>query len=233
MVRRIGSFVALLLVATFVLAACGTEDKGTEPTVTRVSAEGAPEPTVPGEEAQASAQAPAPSGEAAGPPVTIDVKLVDIQFEPNQITVPANSAVTVNLTNAGAASHTFTIDELGVDSGEIAPQGTGTVTFNSGTPAEYEFYCKVPGHKEAGMVGKLVVTAGPVGSAASPSPAGGEAATPAAAGSPAAAAATPDAAVSPASTPAAMGGRLRLSHLWSLLLLPKQPRGHRRHSTFR
>jgi len=73
------------------------------------------------------------------------------------LTVQANTEITINLTNNGLAPHTFDIDALGVDSGEIPPGGTGTVTFNSGAPGTYEFYCKVPGHKEAGMVGTLIV----------------------------------------------------------------------------
>jgi uncharacterized cupredoxin-like copper-binding protein len=30
------------------------------------------------------------------------------------------------------------------------------VTINA-APGEYEYYCAVPGHKQAGMVGKLIV----------------------------------------------------------------------------
>ena len=169
MVRRIGSFVAMLLIATLVLAACGSEDDEVEPTVTRVDAAGAPEPTVPGQETPTAQPASggeaaqneggATGGEASVGAVTIDVELVDIAFEPTEITVPANADVTVNLVNSGVGSHTFTVEALGVDSGEIPGGQSGTVTFNSGAPAEYEFICTVPGHKEAGMVGKLIVSA--------------------------------------------------------------------------
>jgi nitrite reductase (NO-forming) len=85
------------------------------------------------------------------------VELVDIAFTQTELTVPANSEITVNLTNSGTAPHTFTIDALGVDSGQIPPGGTGTVTFNSGAPGTQEYYCSVPGHKQAGMVGTLIV----------------------------------------------------------------------------
>ena len=33
------------------------------------------------------------------------------------------------------------------------------VEFTPSTPGEYEFFCTVAGHKEAGMVGTLIVTA--------------------------------------------------------------------------
>ena len=37
--------------------------------------------------------------------------------------------------------------------------GKGTLTFTPSKPGTYEFYCTVAGHKEAGMVGILTVTA--------------------------------------------------------------------------
>jgi uncharacterized cupredoxin-like copper-binding protein len=51
--------------------------------------------------------------------------------------------------------HNFSIDELGI-SVDIAPGATEETVINA--PAgEYEFYCNVPGHKEAGMEGTLTV----------------------------------------------------------------------------
>jgi len=42
----------------------------------------------------------------------------------------------------------------------VAPvDGRNTVEFTPSEPGEYEYYCTVPGHKEAGMVGILVVKA--------------------------------------------------------------------------
>ena len=58
--------------------------------------------------------------------------------------------------NDGAAPHNFSIDELGIDV-DLAPGETQETVINA--PAgEYEYYCNVPGHKEAGMVGTLIVT---------------------------------------------------------------------------
>ena len=51
--------------------------------------------------------------------------------------------------------HNFSIDELDIDV-DIAPGATEEVVINA--PAgTYEFYCNVPGHKAAGMLGTLTV----------------------------------------------------------------------------
>ena len=91
----------------------------------------------------------------AGEGVTVQVVSHDIFFEPNEITIPANTDVTVSLPNEGAAPHNFSIDELGI-SVDIEPGATEETVINA--PAgTYEYYCNVPGHKEAGMVGTLTV----------------------------------------------------------------------------
>jgi len=64
--------------------------------------------------------------------------------------------VAVRYTNHDLFWHTFTIDSLHVDL--RAPVGaTRVVTFNA-PPGRYEFYCRIPGHKSAGMKGTLVVS---------------------------------------------------------------------------
>jgi plastocyanin len=96
----------------------------------------------------------APSGTPTGN--TVEVDMVDIAFQPTEITIPANTDVAVTLVNKGASQHTFNIDALKVATGNVDPGATKTVTINA--PAgEYEYYCAIPGHKEAGMVGKLIV----------------------------------------------------------------------------
>lgn len=110
-------------------------------------------PTAPPRETPtAAAQSTAPAE-----PHTYHVEMQDIAFAETTLTVPANTEITINLTNTGAAVHNFTIDELGVSSGDYSSGQTGQVTFNTGAPGEYEYYCSIPGHKEAGMVGKLIV----------------------------------------------------------------------------
>ena len=50
---------------------------------------------------------------------------------------------------------TFTIDALHVNV-DVPIGANRRVTF-SAAPGRYEFYCRVPGHKAAGMKGTLIV----------------------------------------------------------------------------
>ncbi len=79
----------------------------------------------------------------------------DIFFQPTELDVPSDTEVTILLPNEGAAPHNFSIDALDI-SVDIAPGETKEVTFTA-PEGEYEYYCNVPGHREAGMVGTLVV----------------------------------------------------------------------------
>jgi glucose/arabinose dehydrogenase/plastocyanin len=121
---------------------------GTAPSETATPAgEGAadttPEPATPA--------ASTGGGEAQAQTVT----MVDIAFKPEDLTIPAGTDVTISLPNTGAALHNFSIDELQI-SVDVAPGDTGSVTINA--PAgTYQYYCNVPGHKEAGMAGTLTV----------------------------------------------------------------------------
>ena len=52
--------------------------------------------------------------------------------------------------------HTFTVDRLHLDVG--VPIGGGRHVRLTAPPGRYEFYCRVPGHRAAGMHGILTVT---------------------------------------------------------------------------
>jgi uncharacterized cupredoxin-like copper-binding protein len=81
--------------------------------------------------------------------------MVDLAFQPTEITIAANTDVTIKAVNKGALPHTFTIPDV-ADTGEVAGGSSAEVQVNL-PPGEYTFDCTVPGHKEAGMVGKLIV----------------------------------------------------------------------------
>jgi uncharacterized cupredoxin-like copper-binding protein len=97
------------------------------------------------------------AGDESTAPVVVE--LVDIAFVPSEISVTANTATTVKLMNTGAAPHNFSIDELGIDE-DLAPGETLEIEIDAPS-GDYEFYCNVPGHKEAGMIGTLTVQDSP------------------------------------------------------------------------
>jgi uncharacterized cupredoxin-like copper-binding protein len=107
---------------------------------------GTPEAT-PAQEASPATQ---PVGEGA------NIDTVDLAFQPSSLTIPANQDVKITITNKGQLPHDFTCDPLSIHSDLIDPGSSTTVTVNAAA-GTYDFYCSVPGHKDAGMVGTLAV----------------------------------------------------------------------------
>jgi len=68
-------------------------------------------------EAGAAPAAPttAPTGDGAAAAQEVTITMHDIYFDPAEVTIPANTPVTVKLPNQGAALHDFTIDALGIN----------------------------------------------------------------------------------------------------------------------
>lgn len=80
------------------------------------------------------------------------------KFFPDVLTVNKGETVKVNLVNKDSAQpHSFVIPQLNAKSTQIAANKTGSVTFKADKTGEFEIICDVPGHKDAGMVGKIVV----------------------------------------------------------------------------
>ena len=92
---------------------------------------------------------------AAAQKVTVVAK--EFTYTPSKVTVKAGQPVQLVLDNKGVIEHDFVVDKLKVKMGTIQPGKTGTVTFTPNAKGTFEFYCSVPGHKEAGMKGTLVV----------------------------------------------------------------------------
>lgn len=81
-----------------------------------------------------SAPAPA-SGGGGGGTATVGVK--DFAFDPSTVTVTAGET-TITVTNSGAATHSFTLDD-GSASVDIEPGATETVVVN--ITADATFHC--------------------------------------------------------------------------------------------
>jgi uncharacterized cupredoxin-like copper-binding protein/mono/diheme cytochrome c family protein len=141
------------------------EASGGYPTFPPAPATAAPTAAAAGTPLAGTPQAGA--GAEAGDVATSDqftVESYDISFEPKELAVPSDTEVTILLPNLGVTIHNFSIDALDIDV-DIAPGETKEVTFTA-PEGEYEYYCNVPGHKEAGMVGTLI--ARPMASADEP-----------------------------------------------------------------
>jgi len=80
----------------------------------------------------------------------------DFKFGQPELHVHAGETVTLRLDNEDMLAHSFDVDELDVHADMPANEQTA-VTFTPTTPGTYTFYCAVPRHREAGMVGTLVV----------------------------------------------------------------------------
>jgi len=83
----------------------------------------------------------------------------DIKGQVNpQLMVPEGAVVQINLVNGDGAIHDIAIPQFGVDSDDITGKGASTaVVFRANKKGEFEYLCTLPGHKQAGMAGKLVV----------------------------------------------------------------------------
>ncbi len=109
----------------------------------------------------------------------ITVTVNEFSFDPNPITVTAGTPVEITLVNKGSVEHDFVIETIPVkdvstegamDSHEMsaghqefdlhtstAAGETSVLRFTPTQPGTYQIICSVPGHKEAGMIGELIV----------------------------------------------------------------------------
>ena len=96
----------------------------------------------------------------ASPVITgevVDIETVDLAFSLEVLDIPADTDVTISLTNNGALPHDIAIEDTDYLSDLAGPGETVHLVVN--LPAgEYTFYCSVAGHRAAGMVGTLVAS---------------------------------------------------------------------------
>ena len=109
--------------------------------------------------------------------VVIDFRTENVKFSPDRLEIPAGKTVMLRMRNMDDMEHDFQVDGLrgemmddmkmaggheGMSSGVIALHPmkgeTASMTFRADQRGTYEFYCTMPGHKELGMKGTLVVS---------------------------------------------------------------------------
>ncbi len=90
-------------------------------------------------------------------PKVVKVAAKEFAFEPKEVKVKAGQPVRLVLENKGVIEHDIVVEKLGVKTAAIQPGKTAELTFTPKAKGRYPIVCSVPGHKEAGMTGTLVV----------------------------------------------------------------------------
>jgi uncharacterized cupredoxin-like copper-binding protein len=90
-----------------------------------------------------------------------NVTATEFEFKPNKFEAQVGQKVTFKVTNKGTVEHNFVI--LSPDGSQeltkitTQPGETKSLEFTPTEAVTYQIDCNIAGHKEAGMVGELVV----------------------------------------------------------------------------
>jgi len=95
-------------------------------------------------------------GETAVASDTLQLTTQDMRFGEAELRVQAGQPVTLELDNLDFYGHSFDVDELNLHM-HMPANGRAIVTFTATEARTYNIYCGVPGHREAGMIGTLIV----------------------------------------------------------------------------
>ena len=111
-------------------------------------------------------------GQAPGAnlPTDLTVTATEFKFSPATLQVPVGKKITVTFFNNGTVDHDLTLDAFGVKI-QAGPGKTAKGDFTPDKPGTYDFYCSIPGHKDAGMRGNFTVVASGIASVPQPGPA--------------------------------------------------------------
>ncbi len=89
--------------------------------------------------------------------LNVTVTATEFKFDPSTINATPGQTINLTVKNSGTTQHTFVLSQANVKL-TIDPGKTVNQTFTAPTAAgTYAFECDLPGHKEAGMTGQLVV----------------------------------------------------------------------------
>ena len=88
-------------------------------------------------------------------PGDMDLRIRNTAYSSTHINAPSHQ-VTLYVTNDDLFWHTVTIDRLGIDL--KLPVGSHRRITISAPPGTYTFYCRIPGHVQAGMKGTITIS---------------------------------------------------------------------------
>jgi uncharacterized cupredoxin-like copper-binding protein len=96
---------------------------------------------------------------ADGPSMTV-IGTDAMKYAPDTLNVKAGEPVTIVFKNGGIIAHDLITSgaDKNVKLVNLSSGKQQQATFEASKPGTYEFVCQQPGHKEAGMVGKIVVS---------------------------------------------------------------------------
>jgi len=97
---------------------------------------------------------------------TVKIVATDLKFDTNTLQVAAPGEIDVQFLNNGLIDHDVTVEGARFTL-PGRPGKSAEKTLKIDKPGTYTFYCSIPGHREAGMQGKLVVGDGKGAAAAS------------------------------------------------------------------
>jgi plastocyanin len=99
------------------------------------------------------------AGKAGGAPTsgarTVDIEASNFQFAPGRIDLGTGEEVALELTSEDGP-HDFAVDGLGPVA-DVSGGETTTQRLRIDEPGTYTFFCTIPGHRDGGMEGSLVV----------------------------------------------------------------------------
>jgi len=92
-------------------------------------------------------------------PSTLHLVAVPDKIAFDQSTLAAKSGrVTITMANDSGLPHNVAIEDGGTEAnGNVVGKGQTSTVSAALKPGTYTFYCAVPGHRQAGMKGKLTV----------------------------------------------------------------------------
>lgn len=99
-----------------------------------------------------SMMAPAKPGVSA-----VTVEGTEYRFDPEELRVNAGETVRITFRNTGVIEHDWSVPELEVGTSTVPAGQEATVEFRPRQRGTFEIICTVPGHKELGMTGTLIV----------------------------------------------------------------------------
>lgn len=103
---------------------------------------------------------PIPEGAMMSEVQKFTVEGSEFNFSPKAIHVKKGAEVELTFKNNGTISHNYIVSDLGIATKTIGAGKTDVVKFTAPKTAgtvQYISYCSLPGHREAGMAGTLIV----------------------------------------------------------------------------